>query len=63
MPASPRHLAAVSDDPLRLSERLRLARSILQGRRWCAEDQPAVIEALAALDGDSIADILGRRGA
>lgn len=63
MPVSRRHLTAVSDDTLRLSDRIRLARSILQGRRWCPADQRNADEALAALNGDSIEDIAGRRGA
>lgn len=63
MPVPQRHLAAVGDDTLRLSERIRLARSILQARHWAAEDQPAVDEALMALDGDGIDEILARRGA
>lgn len=63
MPVSRRHLTAVSDDSQRLSERIRLARSILQGRYWCERDQVSADEAVAALNGDSIDEIASRRGA
>ena len=63
MPVSRRHLTAVPDDAAQLSDRIRLARSILQGRHWCEPDQVSADEAVAALDDDSIDDILAKRGA
>lgn len=61
MTVPPRHLAAVSDGSLRLTERIRLARSVLAHRHWCERCKPDADDAIAALDGASIEEISERR--